>query len=51
MERDAGFARWLAAEVNAPDLELLRVDGKQTMEKNAEAVVSHFQLPADLLRI
>jgi hypothetical protein len=51
MERDAGFARWLAAEVNALDLELIRVDGKQTIEENAEAVASHFQLSAEMLRI
>ena len=51
MERDAGFARWLMAEVNALGLELLRVDGKRTIEENAEAVASHFKLSNDLLRI
>jgi hypothetical protein len=51
MERDAEFARWLTAEVNALGLELLPVDGKQTIEENAEAVVSHFQLAAGLPRI
>jgi hypothetical protein len=51
MERDAGFARWLAAEVNALGLELLRVDGKQTIEENAGTVISHFGLAADTLRI
>lgn len=51
MERDAGFARWLMAEVNALGLELLQVDGKQTLEENAEAIVSHFRLAADMLRI
>ena len=47
MARDAGFARWLTAEVNALGLELLRVDGKQTIEENAAAVASHFKLSAE----
>jgi hypothetical protein len=51
MGRDAEFARWLAAEVNALGLGLLRVDGRQTIEETAEAVISHFRLPAELLRI
>ena len=51
MGRDAEFARWLAAEVNALGLRLLRVDGRQTIKENAEAVISHFRLPADMLRI
>lgn len=46
MARDAEFARWVAAEVNALGLELLRVDGTRTAEENAAAVASHFELTA-----
>jgi 2-phosphoglycerate kinase len=46
MERDAEFARWLAAEVDALGLELLRVEGRDTIEENAMKVASHFQLTA-----
>jgi len=51
MERDAGFARWVGAEVNALGLELLQVDGKHTVEDNALAVAAHFQLTANVLRV
>jgi hypothetical protein len=51
MGRDAEFARRLAAEVDALGLELLRIDGEQTLEETAGAVASHFQLSADLLRV
>lgn len=51
MERDAEFARWVAAEANALGLELLQVDGKRTVEDNAMAVASHFQLTANVPHI
>jgi 2-phosphoglycerate kinase len=51
MARDAKFARWLTAEVNALGLELLRVDGGRTIEENTEAVVAHFRLSAGMSRI
>jgi 2-phosphoglycerate kinase len=44
MERDAKFARWLAAEVNVLGLELIQVEGTHTIEDYATAVASHFQL-------
>lgn len=47
MERDAEFARWVAAEVNELGLELLTVDGRRTIEENASTVASHFRLSDD----
>lgn len=44
MERDAQFAQWLTAEVNALELALLRVDEKRTVEKNVSIVAGHFGL-------
>jgi hypothetical protein len=46
MKRDAEFAHWIAAEVNALGLELLRVDGKDTVEDNAMTVAAHFSFSA-----
>ena len=46
MERDTRFAKWIEAEVSALHLPLLKVDGSGTIEENAEAVASHFQLVA-----
>lgn len=51
MERDAGFARWVAAEAGELGLELLRVDGKHTLEENAATVAAHFRLSARVPRI
>ena len=50
MERDAEFARWVAAEANELGLELLTVDGKRTIEENASTVASYFQLSDDATR-
>jgi len=44
MERDIRFADWVEAEAIALDLAGLRVDGKRTIEENAELVAAHFQL-------
>ena len=44
MERDIRFAEWIQAEVNVLGLELLKVDGSQTIEESAEAIAAHFQL-------
>lgn len=44
MKRDARFAEWVEAEVRALNLQLLKVDGSQTIEETAEAVAAHFQL-------
>ena len=44
MERDIRFAQWIEAETSATHLSLLRVDGNQTIEQNAEAVARHFRL-------
>lgn len=44
MERDARFARWVAAEVEARGLELLEVDGTRTIAELAAIVAAHFQL-------
>jgi uridine kinase len=46
MERDSRFAKWIEAEASELDLALLKVDGNQTIEENAEAVAAHFQLIA-----
>jgi len=46
MERDVRFAEWVAAEAAALNLAILRVDGKQTLDENAESVAAHFQLAA-----
>jgi 2-phosphoglycerate kinase len=51
MERDAEFARWLAAEVSVLGMELLQVDGTHTTEDYAMAVATHFQHSADAPRI
>ena len=51
MERDAAFADWVTAEVNTLGLELLQVDGKDTLEVNAMTIAAHFHLSADVLRI
>ena len=44
MERDVQFAKWIEAEVAELNLQLLKVDGTDTLETNAEVVASHFQL-------
>ena len=44
MERDVRFAEWVQTEVRALGLQLLRVDGSQTIEENAGAIAAHFQL-------
>jgi 2-phosphoglycerate kinase len=44
MERDVRFARWVEQEANALNLAVLRVDGKRTLEENAESVAAHFEL-------
>ena len=46
MERDIRFAEWVEAEAIALDLAVLRVDGKRTLEENAQSVAAHFQLVA-----
>lgn len=51
MERDAGFARWVTAEAGELGFELLRVDGRHTIEENALTVAAHFRLSADATRI
>ena len=51
MERDAEFARRVAAEVSELGLELLRVDGKRTIEENASKVATHFQLSSGALSV
>lgn len=48
MARDAEFAGWVAAEVSALGLGLLRVDGRRTVDENAMAVAAYFQLPVDV---
>jgi 2-phosphoglycerate kinase len=50
MERDAEFARWVAAEACELGLELLTVDGKRTIEENASTVASYFRLSDDATR-
>jgi 2-phosphoglycerate kinase len=44
MERDIRFAQRIAAQTRAAHLELFRVDGSRTIEQNAQAVATHFQL-------
>jgi hypothetical protein len=51
MKRDSEFANWIAAEVEALGFELLRVDGKDTIEDNAMTVAAHFQLSANVPHI
>ncbi len=46
MERDIRFAEWVESEAIAHNLPVLRVDGKRTLEENAEAVATHFQFSA-----
>jgi hypothetical protein len=38
MNRDAAFARWVSRETARLGLELLTVDGRRTIDQNAEAV-------------
>lgn len=47
MERDIEFARRVTAEAGELGLELLRVDGKHTIEENALTVAAHFRLSTD----
>ena len=47
MERDIRFAQWIEAEASATHLSILKVDGNRTIEQNAEAVATHFQLSVD----
>jgi hypothetical protein len=47
LARDAGLARWVAAEASALGLGLLQTDGSRTMEETAAEVAAHFRLPAD----
>ena len=46
MERDIRFAEWVEAEATALDLPILTVDGKRTLEENAEAVATYFRFAA-----
>jgi 2-phosphoglycerate kinase len=47
MERDVRFAEWVEAEAAALNLAILRVDGRRTLEENADSVGAHFQLAAN----
>ena len=49
MERDIRFAEWVEAEATALNLTMLKVDGNRTLEENAEAIATHFQLAGDHL--
>jgi 2-phosphoglycerate kinase len=51
MKRDAGFAQWVATEVEDLGLKLLQVDGKRTVEENALLVADFFQLGTDAPRL
>jgi hypothetical protein len=44
MDRDVGFAKRVAEQAQALDLEVLTVDGKRTIGQNAEIVASSFGL-------
>lgn len=44
MERDIRFAEWIVAEASDLDLATCRIDGNRTIEENAEAIATHFQL-------
>jgi 2-phosphoglycerate kinase len=44
MDRDAGFAKRVAEQARALDLEVLTVDGKRTIEQNAETIAKWFGL-------
>ncbi len=44
MGRDAGFARQVAGQARALGLGLIEVDGKRTIEQNAQIVAHHFEL-------
>jgi 2-phosphoglycerate kinase len=41
MDRDVGFAKWVAGQAQALDLQVLTVDGKRTVEQNAEIVAQY----------
>jgi hypothetical protein len=51
MERDAEFARRVAAEVAELGIELLPADGEHTVEENAAKVASHFRLSVEALPV
>jgi 2-phosphoglycerate kinase len=51
MARDAAFARRVESEAAGLGLELLRVDGKHSIEETAAEVASHFRLSDGLLHI
>jgi hypothetical protein len=44
MDRDVGFAEWVARRARELDLALLMVDGKRTIAENAGLVARHFGL-------
>ncbi len=44
MGRDAGFARQVAEQARELSLALIEVDGKRTIEQNAQIVARHFEL-------
>ncbi len=44
MDRDVGFAKRVAERAQALDLEVLTVDGKRTIEQNAEIVAQYLGL-------
>jgi 2-phosphoglycerate kinase len=44
MDRDVGFAKRVAAQARALELEVLTIDGKRTIEQNAEIVAQCFGL-------
>ncbi len=44
MGRDAGFARQVAGQARALGMGLIEVDGKRTIEQNAQIVARHFEL-------
>jgi hypothetical protein len=50
MERDIRFGEWIEAEVRTLDLQLLKIDGSQTIAENAEEVARYFQLAADVIQ-
>ena len=44
MNRDVGFAKRVAEQAQALDLKVLTVDGRRTIEQNAEMVAKYFRL-------
>jgi hypothetical protein len=44
MDRDVGFAKRIAERAQVLDLKVLTVDGKRTIEQNAEIVARYFGL-------